>query len=100
MAMRFRTSCLAVAVIGPVGELALDVAQAGDRRAPKGFEARHPVEGDLERPGDEPLHFLGARPGILGDDLDERRRRVGIRFDIQVRGRVDARADQGQRRPG
>ena len=82
-------------VIGAVGELALDVAQARDGRAPQGFEARHPIQGDFERPGDEPLHLLGARPGILGDDLDEGRRGVGIGLDVQVHGRVDARADQG-----
>ena len=58
------------------------------------FEARHPIEGDFERPGDEPLHLLGARPGILGDHLDEGRRGVGIGLDVQIRGRVDARANQ------
>ena len=81
-------------IIGAVAELALDIAQTRDGRAPEGFEARHPIEGDFQRPGDEPLHLLGARPGIQGDHLDEGRRGVGIGLNVQIRGRVNARANQ------
>ena len=45
---------------------------------------------------DQPLHLLGAGAGVLGDDLDQRRRRVGISLDVQVQRRVDPQPDQGQ----
>ena len=83
-------------VVGAVGELALDVVQAGDRGAPQVLEARHPVEGRLQRDADQPLHLLGAGPGVLGDDLDQRGGRIGIGLDVQVERGVDPDADQGE----
>ena len=33
---------------------------------------------------DQSLHFLGAGTGVLRDHFDQRRRRVGIGFDVEV----------------
>ena len=51
-------------VIRPVGEDALDVAQAGYRRAPQAVETGHTVQGDLDRYGNQPLHLFGLAPGL------------------------------------
>ena len=76
-------------VVGVVGELALDVGEPGDRRAAEVFETGHAVEGDLDRNADQALHLLGAGAGVLGDDLDQGGRRVGIRLDVQVPRRME-----------
>ena len=86
-------------VVGPVGELALDVVQAGDRGAPEVLQAGHPVQGGLDRDADQPLHLLGAEAGVLRDDLDQRRGRVGIGLDVQFPGRMDAHGDQREAPP-
>ena len=36
------------------------------------------------------FHFFGRPRGVLGDDLDQGRRRIGIRFDVEFGKRVDA----------
>ena len=35
---------------------------------------------------------------ILGDDLDDRRRRVGVRLDVDIQKRVETERREGQRR--
>ena len=39
----------------------------------------------------------GLAPGILGDDLDQRRRGVRIGLDVQISRRVDAQNNQPDR---
>ena len=70
-------------VVGRIGELALDVRQAGDRRAAQVFQPGHAVQGDLDGNADQSFHFLGAGAGVLGDHLDQRRSRVGIGLDVK-----------------
>ena len=84
------------AVVGSIGELALDIAQAGCGSAPERFQARHAVERNLDRPRHQAFHLLGAGARVLRDHLDQGRCRVGIGFDIQVQGRVNPRPDQGK----
>ena len=46
-------------------------------------QVRHARERRLEWQGDVAFDLLGAHPGWLGDDLDHRRDRVGIRLDVE-----------------
>ena len=71
-------------VVGAVLELALDVGEPRQRDAPQVLQPGHPVERRLQRDADQPLHLLGAGPGILGDHLDQGRRRVGVGLDVEV----------------
>ena len=54
------------------------------------LEPGHAGEGHFERNGDLPLDFLGRGAGKLGEDFDDRRRRIGIGFDVHVQEREDA----------
>jgi hypothetical protein len=56
------------------------------------FKARHL---HFDRDGDVALDLLGRLTGILGHDLDQRRHRVGIGFDVQLFVCKDAAHDQG-----
>ncbi len=83
-------------VVRLVGELALDVRETGDGGAAEVDQARHAVEGGLQGDADEALHFLGTGAGVLGDDLDDRRSRVGIRFDVQIQGGMHTNTHESQ----
>ena len=57
-----------------------------------------PASADLERDGDVALDLLGAQPVRLGDDLDHRRHRVRVGLDVETVVRVEAAAQEHQRR--
>ena len=58
-------------------------------------QSRHAGQRHLQRNGHLALDLLGRGAGILGDDLDDGRRRIGIGLDVDVIERVNA-----ERRPG
>ena len=62
---------LGLVVVAAVVELVAEVRQAEQRLAAGRVQAGHAGEGDLERDGDLPFDLLGARAGVLGDDLDD-----------------------------
>jgi hypothetical protein len=49
----------------------------------------------FERNRDLPLHLFGGIARLLRDDLDQRRRRVGIGFDVEILQRKRAASQQG-----
>ncbi len=84
-------------VIRPVLELALDIVEPRQRNTPQVFQARHAVEGRLDWDPDQEFHLLGAAPGLLRDDFDQRRGRVRVCLNIEVAVRVDPQEDQPNR---
>jgi hypothetical protein len=72
-----------VGVVGVVLEIALDVRQAKERDGADMVQARHAIELRLDGHGDLALHFLSGPARVLGNDLDRRWRRIGIRLDIE-----------------
>ena len=85
-------------IFGAVREVELDVAQAEQTDGSRVLEARHTEQRRLDRHRDLPLHFLGGPRGILRDELDERRRRVGVRFHVEPSEGVDASRQPGPQR--
>ena len=97
------TSCRAVFVIEAVVEDVAQVRQAEERLAVGGFQAGHAGQGHFQGNGDLAFHLLGGGAGPLGDDLDDRRRRVGVGLDVDVVEGVAAhaaRARASRRRSG
>ena len=84
-------------VVGAAVERDGDVGQPVQRDRADGGGLGDAVHADLDRHRDQPLHFLGRVAGPLGDDLDDRRRQVGIGIHRQARQRAGARAGQQQR---
>ena len=79
------TSCRASLYgIGPL-EVTLDVAEREERLRANVVEPGHSGEADLERDRDVALDLLGAPSVGLRDDLDERRDRVRVRLDVELR---------------
>ena len=71
-------------VIGEVvGELDLDVGQTEQRDRPDRRHVRDAGHLDLNRNGHVAFHFLGRGTGVLDDDIDQRRHRIGVRLDVQ-----------------
>ena len=112
------TTVGSVGILQPVGDLltheivvaAIFELQADEAEREHGVRAdvrqtRRAGDRDLERDRDIALDFFGRLAGILRDDLDDRRRRIGIGLDVQRHeGRVaDAdksrEGDQRQRPP-
>ena len=66
-----------------VGELHLHVGQAEQRDGADRLDVGHAGHLDLDRHGDVALDLLRRLAGILGDDVDQRRHRVGIGLDVE-----------------
>src|SRR5262249_31795442 len=60
------------------------------------FKPRHAGQGDFQRNGDLALHLFGTRAGVLGDNFDDGRRRVGIGLDVDVNEGIAADTDKGR----
>jgi hypothetical protein len=71
-------------------EIRLHVGQAEQRLRPHVLQPGHAREADLQGDGDVALHLLRARALGLGDHLDQRRHRVRVRLDVEVRIGDDA----------
>ena len=87
---RLRTSCFAEVVAVEV-EVELDVGEAEDADGAHLIEVRCAVQRGFDGHGDLLLHLFGGPGGVLGDDLDERWRGVGVGFDVESREREDCR---------
>ena len=84
-------------VVGAIVEREDDVGQSIERdRALRGH-LRNAVHPDFDGHRDQPFHFLGGVSGPLGDDLDHRRRKIGIGIHRQAIQRPRPRADQHER---
>ena len=85
-------------VVGRVpGEIALHVGEAEERLRADVIERRHPGEPDLERHGHVALDLLRAPAVRLGDKLDHRRYRVGVRLDVELLVGEEPAGDQEDR---
>ena len=78
-------------------EVALDVREAEERLGADVIEAGHPGQADLKGNRYVALGLLGAPPGRLGDDLDQRRHRVRVGFDVEHAVRIAADRDEAER---
>ena len=89
---------LAALEVVAVLELVAQVRQPEQALAPRHLQARHAGQGDFQGGGDLALHLLRGGPGVLGDDLDDRRRgvRVGLDVDVLEGEAADAREADGQ----
>src|SRR5258708_23035916 len=65
-------------------EIQLNVAQSKDTDGTDVVEMRRSVQRSLQWDRDLLLHFLGGPRWVLRDDLHQRRRRIGIRLNIQI----------------
>ena len=57
---------------------------------------RHPRQGDFQGDGDLTFDFFRGGAGVLGDDFDDGRRRVGIGFDVDVDKGIGAANAEGE----
>ena len=93
-------------VVAAVFELQADEAQRKHRVGADVFQPRRAGDRDLDRDRDVALDLLRRLAGILRDDLDDRRRRIGIGLDVHGAERAEAdgekrhECDQHQRPPG
>ena len=69
-------------VVAAVFELQPDEAQRKHRIGADEFQPRRAGDRDLDRNRDVALDLLRRLAGILRDDLDDRRRRIGIGLDV------------------
>ncbi len=83
-------------IVAVVVEIELYVAQAENRDGANILKARNSEENGFDGDGDLTLHFFGGPGGILRDHFDERRRRIGIGFDVQAEEK-DKTGDQSRR---
>ncbi len=70
--------------VGAIGEIDHHVGQAVERDRTHDRRLGNAVHAELDRHGDLPLDFLGGMAGPLRDDLDHRRREIGIGIDRQA----------------
>ncbi len=80
-------------------ELQLDVGQAVQRNRPYDIEVLEAGDLGLQRNGDVAFDLLGRQTRRLGDDVDHRRRRIGIGLDVQLLKRHEAADEDGQKQP-
>src|SRR5262245_25338833 len=85
--------------IDAVIELVSQVRQPRERLAAAVFQARHPCQRNLQGNRDAALDFLSRAARILRNDLDDGGGGVRIRFDVDVRERIEATPgeDNGQK---
>ncbi len=83
-------------VVAAIFELQADEAEREHRVGADIGEAGRAGDCDLQRDGDVALDFLGRLAGKLRDDLDDRRRRIGIGLDVERREGGIADAEEGR----
>ena len=84
-------------VIGEVvSELQFDVGKAEQRDRSDRGEMRDARHLDLDRDRDVALDLVGGLSGILRDNVDQRRHRVGIGLDVEPEETGDADPEQKQ----
>src|SRR6185437_12742995 len=81
-------------VVGAVLEREGDIGEAVQGDGADHLHLGESVHFDFDRHGDQPLDFLGGVTGPLRDDLDHRRREVGVGVHRQPPERPDARANE------
>src|SRR5829696_1987964 len=85
-------------IVAAIFELQTDKAQSVDGVGADELQAGRAGDRDLDRNRDVALDFLGGLALLLGDDLDDRRRRIGIGLDVQGQESNAADHDKGQER--
>ena len=85
-------------IVAAVFELQADETEAIDGVGANELQARRAGDRDLDRDRDVALDFLRRLALLLGDDLDDRRRRVGIRLDVQHQESGIAETEKGRER--
>src|SRR6202043_3203076 len=80
-------------------KLQLDVGQAVQRNRPDDVEVLDPGNLGFQRNRDVELDLLGRQARALGDDVDHRRRRVGIGLYVQLLERDKSPDDDGCKQP-
>ncbi len=86
-------------IVAAVFELQPDEAQREDGVGADELQAGRAGDRDLDRDRDVALDLLRRLAGLLGDDLDDRRRRIGIGLDVQGRkGNAEADDEKGHER--
>ena len=85
-------------IVATVFELQADEAEPVDGVGADELQAWRRGDRDLDRDRDVTLDFLGGLALLLGDDLDDRRRRVGIGLDIQGQEGSVAETEEGRER--
>src|SRR5260221_10416552 len=77
-----------------VGELHFHVRKAEERDGSHRRDMRDTGHLDLDRDGDVALDLLGRLTRALGDDVDQRRHRIGLGFDGGLAEAADPGAEQ------
>ena len=85
-----------VGVVAAVVPGHLEVAEAEQRLAVDLLQAGHAGERHFQGDGDLPLDLLGGCAGEERDHFDDRRRRVGVGFDVDVQEGVRRRSPRGR----
>ena len=85
-------------IVAAVFELQADEAQRVDGVGADELQAGRAGDRDLDRDRDVALDFLRRLAGLLGDDLDDRRRRIGIGLDVQRQESTHAEPEKGRER--
>ena len=85
-------------IVAAVFELQADEAEPVDGVGADELQSRGRGDRDLDRDRDVALDLLRRLARLLGDDLDDRRRRVGIGLDVQHQERNVAEAEKGRER--
>ena len=86
-------------IVAAVFELQPDEAEREHRVGAREFQTRRARDRDFDRDGDVALDLFRRLAGPLRDDLDDRRRRIGIGLDVQGLERNDApSAEEGGER--
>ena len=85
-------------IVAAVFELQTDKAQSVDGVGADELQAGRAGDRDLDRNRDVALDFLRRLACLLGDDLDDRRRRIGIGLDVQGQESNAADTEKGRER--
>ena len=83
-------------IIDAIVKLVAEVRQAEQGFAARVFQTWHACQGDLQRDGYPPLHLFGGCTGKLGDNLNDRWRRVWVGFHVDAKEGIAAASRQGQ----
>ena len=82
-------------IIAVEAEVKLHIAQPENAGRAHLLQMWRTVNGVLHRDCDLLLHFLRGPGGVLRDDLDQRRRRIGIGLDVELGVRIAAHQQSG-----
>ena len=85
-------------IVAAVFELQTDEAEPVDGVGADELQAWRAGDRDLDRDRDVALDFLGGLTLLLGDDLDDRRRRVGVGLDVQRQEGNEAETEKRRER--